>query len=1156
MAVTVPADQAARDRIASSLDETLVVEAAAGTGKTTALVGRLINVLATGRGRVGQVVAVTFTEVAAGDLTLRLRGGLELARQRADSAERRRYLEDAIAHLEEARVGTIHALCADLLRERPVEARVDPDFRVVEETDAEELYGRAFSDWIQASLHDPPDGIRRALRRQAERDGPLDRLRTAGLDLVRWRHLRAPWRRPAFDRHGRLNALVDRLHTFADHLATAARQDDTLFLDTWAARRLNADIKLAEQAGPRDFDALEGDLITLAHDEKFEKPRRGSPGHYTTGPTRDEILSEHADLLGALLEFERDADADLAAALQVELRAPLDGYEALKARRGVLDYTDLLVKTRDVLRDRADVRAALQQRFTHLFVDEFQDTDPLQVEILLLLVADDPSVSDWHTVRPISGKLFVVGDPKQSIYRFRGADVGMYQTAKALLCDRGAAVLELTTSFRAVPPLQQFVNRAFSTAMHEDRRTFQAAYVPLTEFRAVRDQTAIVALPVPRPFGMRGDVTKTAIRASVPDTIAGFVEWLVRRSGWTVTERDRDEPVPVDARHICLLFRKFSDWGSDLTQAYAQALEARDIPHLLVGGKSFHAREEVESLRTALAAIEWPDDQLSVFATLKGPFFAIADEDLLEWRHRFGRLHPFHPPLDPPAPGHLAPIVEALDVLRTLHRRRNTRPVEETIHDLFTATRAHAGLVLRPRGEQALANAMRVADLARGYEATGGLSFRGFIDRLQREAQGEAPEAPILEEGSEGVRIMTVHKAKGLEFPVVILADPTSNLGSRRASRYVDTDASVCAIRLAGWSPWDLLDHEADELDREGAEGLRIAYVAATRARDLLVVPTLGDDPFDGGWRGADDSWMAAVQRATYPAAAARRGCAQMPGCPGFGPDGVVERPAGESAGPRTVRPGLHTIDGTDGTRYQVAWWDPHVLRLDAPPVVGVRREDLIVDTDADTVADGQRRYDEWREARERIRDRGRRPSLTVEIATAAASRSSLEIERAAAEVEIVDAGLDIAKPGGRRFGSLIHAVLATIPFDATREQIAVACDTHGRILAATGPEVDAARRIVEGLLGHPLLRCAQAAWKAGKCRREAPVTWVDDSGTLVEGLLDLAFEDGDGWTILDFKTDTEIAHAEPHYRRQVALYASAVAEATGKRATGILVRM
>ena len=202
---------------------------------------------------------------------------------------------------------------------------------------------------------------------------------------------------------------------------------------------------------------------------------------------------------------------------------------------------------------------------------------------------------------------------------------------------------------------------------------------------------------------------------------------------------------------------------------------------------------------------------------------------------------------------------------KRLHRRRNYVPVSETLHELLGATRAHVGFALRTGGEQALANAFHVAELARQFEAGGGISFRGFVEELRVAAEhAVAAEAPILEEDSDGVRMMTVHKAKGLEFPIVILADLTCKLARAEAGRWIDPEQNICALKLGGWAPIDLLLHDAEESARDRAEGERLAYVAATRARDVLVVPAVGDEIYEGGWL---DPLMPAI----YPPLGARR---------------------------------------------------------------------------------------------------------------------------------------------------------------------------------------------------------------------------------------------------------------------------------------------
>jgi ATP-dependent exoDNAse (exonuclease V) beta subunit len=1179
----VPAiDADARRAIVGSLDETLLVEAAAGTGKTTALIDRILAVLSGGRARMTEVVAVTFTEKAAGELKLRLREALEKKRTEAPDDEVRRRLEDALETLEEAHVNTIHGFCAELLRERPVEARVDPLFVVLTEPQADRLYDRAFDAWLQEALQDPPEGVRRALRRTAfggagDGDGPVDRLRGAGRQLVEAREFPHPWRHPRFDRAARLDALVERVHRFADLTSAPLSGRDGLYVDTDGVRRLSAQIRLEQSFGQRDLDGWEARLVDLSRDRPFSRARKGSGHKFGKTVGRSEVLAERDGLLAEVQEFRKDADADLAARLQQELAGATGRYEALKRAAGALDFADLLVKTRDLVRDNDALRAHLQQKFARVFVDEFQDTDPVQAEILLLLAGGVP------------GKLFLVGDPKQAIYRFRGTDVGTYWRVKERVERQGGRVVQLTTSYRSVPTLQRFVNAAFEREMTGDERSLQAAYEPLAPYRPEHPaQPAIVALPVPRPYG-RGALVKVsgkAIDDSLPDAVGAFIAWLVdERSGWTVAERQADgneRRVPVQPRHVAVLFRRFVSFRDDVTRPYVEAIEARGIPHLLVGGKAFHGRDEVEAVRAALAAIEWPDDELSVFATLKGPLCAIDDEQLLEFSDRFGVFHPFRVPnelggntgrelaLAGAPTAHLMPIADALRLLQQLHRNRNYRPVADTIGRLLTETRAHVGFVLRPAGEQALANVLHVAELARQYEAGGGISFRGFIDELRRAADSSAvAEAPILEEGSEGVRLMTVHKAKGLEFPVVILADLTCRLAREEASRYLDAARGLCAMRIGGWAPWDLYEHEQEEVARDRAEAVRLAYVAATRARDLLVVPAVGDGPWEGGWFGP-------LNAALYPPVRLRRSSVRGRGCPVFkSKDSVLERPGGEAASVSTVCPGEHAFEDAG---YSIVWWDPAALVLDVTPSSGVRREDLIMkDVPRHVIERGRARYDAWRLARQRAREAGEVPSARIrtvrewaqQAAPVADAGATREAEAGAdwplhdlpvrpETVRIVElAGAAPGHPSGTTFGLLVHAVLAQAPLEASRAELEDLAAVGARVLGLGDDAAASAVRTAEAVLSHDVLAPARRAETAGRCRRETPVSIVLTDGTLIEGVVDLAFEDDGAWTVVDYKTDREIAAAgTERYRRQVALYASAIARATGAPASGILMRV
>jgi len=1159
-----PADAAARELIKTALDETLVVEAAAGTGKTTALVERMLRVLASGRAAIGALVAVTFTEKAAGELKLRLREELERARvdaSRFDAASRAR-LEDALGHLEEANIGTIHGFCADLLRERPIEAGVDPLFAVLTDGQARRLFDEAFSGWFEQALEEMPEGIRRSLRRsarpdasgEADRGGPIDRLKRAGWDLAEWRDFPASWTRPPFDRRAQVDELTAVLRTFADATSRPASARDVFYLDTAAARRTHDELRLLQETD--DLDGAEALMVDLARDRDFRRPRKGYGSSYAPGLARADLAAQHQALMGALDAFRAAADADLAASVQGVLRGSVLAYEALKARSGALDFLDLLVRARDLVRDNDRVRRDFQARFACLFVDEFQDTDPLQAELLVLLASSDPDERLWTRVVPTPGKLFIVGDPKQSIYRFRRADVGIYQRVVTQLTAAGARHVVLSTSFRSVPNLQAAVNAAFGLRMREDVDTLQAAYIPLENWRpALGDQPSMVALPVPRPYGLRR-VSQAAIERSLPDAVGALIDWILRESGWQVTDRSGD-PRGVRPGDVCVLFRRFVSFGTDVTRPYLDALEARGITHVLVGGRAFHDREEIETLRAALAAIEWPDDELSVFATLRGALYGIGDEPLLEYRHRFPRgLHPFRVPAD--LPERLAPIGEALEQLARWHVGRNRRPVAETVTDLLGATRAHVGFALRRGGEQVLANALHVAELARQYERSDGLSFRGFVEALKEAAAaGDAPDAPIVEEGGDGVRLMTVHKAKGLEFPVVVLADITAKLATPDPSRHLDAEKGLCALRIGGWSPWDLVHQQAIEQARDVEEGVRLAYVAATRARDVLVVPAVGDDEFPGGW-------VSPLNPALYPRMGARRTAEVAATLPAFSRDSVLERPDGALADSHTVSPGLHRIaDEANGGTHDVVWWDPAALSLDAPAPLGLRRHEIIAkDVSEDVVAVGLDRHRAWAEARTATLARAAVPSVRVITTTEWVADEDVgavpALDSPSDTVEVVALRRDGARPPGPRFGSLVHAVLANIRLADEQPDLASVARTQARVVGANADEEAAAIGVVAGVVGHAVWTDARRAEQAGvpwRVWRETPVTLqVGDS--ILEGVVDLAYQLGEMVTVVDFKTDRAVAPALDRYKRQVAAYATAFGRATGKPTRAILLQV
>jgi ATP-dependent exoDNAse (exonuclease V) beta subunit len=435
------------------------------------------------------------------------------------------------------------------------------------------------------------------------------------------------------------------------------------------------------------------------------------------------------------------------------------------------------------------------------------------------------------------------------------------------------------------------------------------------------------------------------------------------------------------------------------------------------------------------------------------------------------------------------------------------------------------GFALRPGGHQVLANVYRVIELARSFEQTGGISFRAFVEDLTARAENyETAEAPMIEESADGVRLLTVHSAKGLEFPVVILADMTANIAMQQADRFVDCQRKLCATQLVEYSPFSylrpqqLIDQSEAEKVREISEGIRVAYVAATRARDLLVVPVLGMDRIEG--------WLTPLDKAIYPKGEERLIRRPARGCPEFGLTTILAGPRNQS-----VCPGLHHPEAGS---HEVVWWDPSELRLGVDAKLGLRTIDLLKgDSGPSTSA-----YISWRERRELSVTFGR--TQTCEVVTPS-EISDMPTQRIIVEHESIPRGSP--GPSGPRFGTLVHRVLRDSIGDTETPRHLI--EGYGRILGATDEEMEVSQALVTRALLHPLLKRARSS---PRCHREIPITLRLDGSRILEGVCDLLFLEGETWHVVDFKTDEDRSRHSAQYERQVQWYGHAVSELTGSQ--------
>jgi ATP-dependent exoDNAse (exonuclease V) beta subunit len=535
----------------------------------------------------------------------------------------------------------------------------------------------------------------------------------------------------------------------------------------------------------------------------------------------------------------------------------------------------------------------------------------------------------------------------------------------------------------------------------------------------------------------------------------------------------------------------------------------------------------VATIRTALRAVEWLDDELSVFAVLRGSLCAVPDDTLLRFKNAHGGFRPMRE-LPEELDDEFLPIRDAFTMLRELHRRRNHRPIADTIRELLETTRAHAGFAFRKGGERVLANVYRLTDVARSFEIGGSAtSFRAFVEYLESEYEGsDTSEAPVLEQEGGGVQLMTVHKAKGLEFPVVILADLTAKLtGPQGGDRFTDPEQRLCAQRLLWCAPWELRDAQEEEAEADREEALRVAYVAATRARDLLVVAAIGEEEREGGW-------LSPLHEALYPPKERWRSAEAAPGCPKFGSRTVLNRPP-DQAEEVSIRPGLHYSKGEQ----PIVWFDPEVLGLEVAKNEGVENEQVLAGT-TDQAVEGLRRYREWKERRAERIETGSTPEHRIATAEQMGAMEGIE-------VETITLPMEEGRPSGRRFGRVVHDILQR----ADRvEEVEGLARIWGRRHGATDGECAAAA----GAARAALERIAAMVPEGARRMRETPVLVRLEDGRLVDGRIDFAWSDGERWTVVDYKTDRR----ERRRIGQLQLYGLALRRATGLPARGIVLEV
>jgi len=868
-------DDPARERATTDFTTNLVVRAGAGTGKTSLLVERLLNALGRGVVSMTRLAAITFTEKAAGELRQRLARGLdrlrglaagELTPDAVPSGEEARRAFDrlsgvegvapatiaarclaAMEQLDRATVSTIHGFCSELLHAHPLEAGVDPGFAVDSGEHAETLRRELWQQFVARELG--PGAPRAELWERL-----LGRTSLAALGALA--HAMADFGLPA-------ELLRE---------PGGGRDDQTLFGTEASACVAALESVLARQSGltelrlrllretreTLDAFAVDGSAgLRAVLRARPDLARRLADGSAYPGANKKLTGVDPAELDAAasrawkLVKRLAPLDEELtAAAARAVAPFALEFREAL-LRRGLVSFDGLLALTRDLLRDHPDVRDQVKRRFHMLLVDEFQDTDPLQYEIVLLLSeVEADNASDPWAARLVPGKLFVVGDDKQSIYRFRGADHVAFERAVERIVGAGGAALYLVSNFRGVGPVLEPVNRLFEARDGLWQASdVQTEYVPIQAARVVEATEPRVELwTVDLPPDTRADDRREAEGRILARTI----DRLVR------------EERSCSFRQITIQLRAFTRLN-----LYLRPLRERAIPFVVDGGRDFHERPEVGQLIATLRALARPADQPALLAFLRSPAGGVSDEALAAYALDGGRFN-WRAPVDARRHPRIAGRFAFLCSL-----------AEETAHlptDALVRRVVDRALLL-PLGAAAFEGAQRVANLRR-LAATaaemgrdGRLSFDDIVAALREGRIADLQtDPPLADDAADAVLITNIHKMKGLENEVVFVPDlargeyrpaPTDPV---RVTRFKDGSAAL-ALRVDGTCNGARIAFEQEHERHERAEETRVLYVALTRARERLVL-LVGPSKKPSPWVGALAAWGYDPSRAPADGAA------------------------------------------------------------------------------------------------------------------------------------------------------------------------------------------------------------------------------------------------------------------------------------------------
>ena len=842
----------------------MLVEAAAGTGKTTSMIGRMVELLANGNCKIDTLAAVTFTRKAAAEI----RGRFQIAIEKAvtdckgEAADR---LGEALAHIDRCFIGTIHSFCGRLLRERPVEAGVEIGFSELDDVADDRLRNTAWNEYIDSLVTHKSPATEQAEIATALADAGIEvtMLRDAFLRLCDFPDV-GQWPEPT-QKMPSADDARQALDKYARHLKTIMPFEN--IGNDALMPKLNI---IARMVRVLDLRYERNVAIIL---EIFTRTKTPKVIHKSWPDRKEQALSEQQGW-----EMFRDQiavpflDAWREYRYGIVLRAirpAIALYEKRLRMEGALNFQDLLLLSARLLKKGPSIRRYFQHCFTHLLVDEFQDTDPIQAEVMLLLTADDVTENCWQNCRPLPGSLFVVGDPKQSIYRFRRADIVTYRRVKKIIAESGGRIVPLSTNFRSEPYLIDWVNGQFIDVFGQEETDQIPQFVPMQAGRNAsggKHLAGLHRLAVPK---FRNQLEATEYEA---DLIARTIHQAISER-W---ELPGDDGTLRGARaeDFMIITRK-----KKFLSHYGRKLQELDIAHQVTGGYSLIGVVELRLLTICLRALARVEDPIALIAVLRSELFGVSDTALYAWKEAGGQFLLQEALPDRLAEKDRATIGEPLARLNRYSSWLRQLPMVTAIE------RIARDLGLPARAATAADGAMRAGGLLGAIEKLRNdrkqiWNLEAVTETLDELCAGneEADGVPVMPRTEQPVRIMNLHKAKGLEANIIFLAGVQdekvydAELHIDRTEGETRGFFAIHAARTSKRGPRSLLAQPADWEQHAAQESLflraerdRLAYVAATRARSGLVVTCL--DGKIGSWDFFEPAGDTFLPLATPPAA-------------------------------------------------------------------------------------------------------------------------------------------------------------------------------------------------------------------------------------------------------------------------------------------------